>query len=174
MARLPDALTRLAQDAAGKARAATLGSIWGDAGKNAAQEIAASGLAVSIARISVLLVMRQMRPRHATAGMICREMMLCAYRVPLSTFRTAIYELTDSGLLLRVCAPAGDHGLVHYCELADRSPHEHLFCIQCHRMEEVFDKPLLAMQRARLAAQGLRPASMRSALIGRCKDCTAQ
>ncbi|MHA7683544.1 Fur family transcriptional regulator [Cupriavidus sp. PET2-C1] len=156
----------------GMARAAMQGFIWGDAGKAAAQDIAASGLAASIARISVLLVMRQIPSRHATAEQICREMMLSRYRTPVSTFRTAIYELTVSGLLWRVSAPGSDHSLVHYYELADRPPHEHLYCIQCHRMEEVFDEPLMAMQRTRLAAQRLRPANVRNALIGRCKDCT--
>ncbi|MFJ1251946.1 Fur family transcriptional regulator [Cupriavidus sp. CuC1] len=155
----------------GMARAATQGSIWGEAGKAAAQEIAASGLAASIARISVLLVMRQFPSRHATAEQICREMLLSPYRTPLSTFRTAIYELTDSGLLWRLSVPASDHAPAHYYELADRPPHEHLYCLQCHRMEEVCDEPLMGLQRARLAAQGLRPANIRSALIGRCRDC---
>lgn len=155
----------------GMARMATQVSIWGEAGKAAAQEIAARGLAVSIARIALLLVMRQIPSRHATAEQICREMLQSPYRTPLSTFRTAIYELTDVGLLWRVSVPASDHALVHYYELADRLPHEHLYCTQCQRMEEVRDEPLMALQRARLAAQGLRPANMRTALIGQCKDC---
>ncbi|EHP38827.1 Fur family ferric uptake regulator [Cupriavidus basilensis OR16] len=147
---------------AGMARVATQGSIWGEAGKAAAQEIAARGLVVSIARIALLLVMRQIPSRHATAEQICREMLQSPYRTPISTFRTAIYEFTDVGLL----------ALVHYYELADRPPHEHLYCTQCQRMEEVRDEPLMALRRARFAAQGLRPANMRTVLIGQCKDCT--
>lgn len=149
-------------------------SAWGERGRQAAQAIAARGVPVSLGRIAVLLVLQESPSRHTTAEQLCRAMMESPYQTALSTFRAGIYELTESGLIWRVTVPAGSHAVTHYYEMADCPAHEHLFCTGCHRLEEVFDEPLLAMQRACLAAQGLRPAHVRSALVGRCKACAAQ
>ncbi|WP_020205322.1 MULTISPECIES: Fur family transcriptional regulator [Cupriavidus] len=149
-------------------------AVWGEPGRQAAQALAARGVAVSPGRVAVLLVLGEAPSRHVTADGLCRLMMASPYRMALSTFRAALYELTECGLLWRVSVPGGDHTLSHYYELADQPVHEHFFCTACGRFEEVFDATLLAMQEARLAARGLRPALVRSALVGRCAACVKQ
>ncbi|MGO4329124.1 Fur family transcriptional regulator [Cupriavidus sp. 2TAF22] len=149
------------------------GAAWGESGRLAAQAIADSGLPVTLGRMAVLLVLRESAARHTTAEQLCRAMVSSPYRTALSTFRAGLYELTESGLIFRVTVPSGDHKLTHFYELADRPAHEHLFCSGCGQIDEVFDAALLAMQEARLASAGLRPAHVRSALVGRCRACAA-
>ncbi|WP_454722500.1 MULTISPECIES: Fur family transcriptional regulator [Cupriavidus] len=148
-------------------------AVWGEPGRQAAQALAAHGIAVSPGKIVALLVLQAAPLRHMTASQLCQFMMETPYQISISTFRAAVYGLTECGLIRRISVPGGNHTLIHYYELADRPVHDHLFCTACGCFEEVFDATLLALQEARLASRGLRPASVRSALVGRCAACAA-
>ena len=56
-------------------------------------------------------------------------------KVPVSTFRSALYQLADAGLVGRVKIERGIPRARHYYELADHPPHFHFFCTQCHALE---------------------------------------
>ncbi len=63
--------------------------------------------------------------------------------------------------------------LVHIYELADND-HQHLFCVRCHRLDEVVDEKLIELERIALKARDLAPAPRaREAINGICAACAA-
>ncbi|MGO4331335.1 Fur family transcriptional regulator [Cupriavidus sp. 2TAF22] len=137
----------------------------------ACSEIAARDLAPTLARAAVLALAWQAGDRHRTSEALCRLLLATGLRLPLSTFKAAIYELADIGLLRRVSV-SRRNVLSHHYEPNDQPAHEHLFCERCQRIEDVHDDALLDLQRRMLETKGLRPAAVRGALLGTCRQCS--
>ncbi|WP_454722455.1 MULTISPECIES: Fur family transcriptional regulator [Cupriavidus] len=141
--------------------------------ETAARRIAGCGLSATVARISLLMLMEDSPVRHRSVEAWCAVMLDSRFRSAISTFRNAIYEFAEHGLLYRVSVRPTHKLVEHLYEVANVPPHQHLYCLQCHRIEEVFDHALQAAHRQRLHAHGLEPAAVLDALHGVCGACQA-
>lgn len=138
-----------------------------------AQRLARHGIDLSIPRETVIRVLSGCASRHQTTESLCGEMLRSSHRCAISTFRMAIYELCAAGVLSSVAVYPGRSKLVHIYELADND-HHHLFCVRCHRLDEVVDGRLIELERIALKARGLAPAPLvREAINGICAACAA-
>lgn len=141
--------------------------------ESVARRLARHGVDLTISRETVIRVLTACASRHQTAESLCVAMLQSSHRCAISSFRMAIYELCAAGVLSRVAVYPGGSKLVHYYELADYD-HHHLFCVRCHRLEEVADARLIELERAALQARDLAPATlMRDAMHGVCATCAA-
>ncbi|MGO4306781.1 Fur family transcriptional regulator [Cupriavidus sp. RAF12] len=141
--------------------------------EQATWRLATHGLADTIGRRAAILLLLESPQRHQTADALCAAMLVSRHRCALSSFRKAIYELAAAGVLARVTVcPFGSHQM-HYYELAER-PHHHLFCVCCHRIDEVADGILDDLQQRALRAHGLSPVfAISGAMHGVCAACAS-
>lgn len=137
----------------------------------AAQRLARHGLDPSVPREAVVSLLLQSPERHHPAESLCAAMLDSSHRCAISSFRRAIYELFAAGVLSRVTVSPGGNQRMHFYELADYD-HHHLFCVRCHRLEEVIDAEIIALEQHVLQSRHLTPALViRDAMHGICAIC---
>ncbi|WP_455289810.1 Fur family transcriptional regulator [Cupriavidus necator] len=126
----------------------------------------------SDARLFVLTILSHHAERHLSAQQLCAAMIKSERCVGISTFQTAIYDLTHAGVLTRVMVPISKNRAQPWYELADQPQHRHLYCIGCHKLIEIHDETSERHILQQLARAGLKPAGFDVARRGTCQACT--
>ncbi len=131
-------------------------------------------LTVTAPRIAVLNIFLASIVRHLNAEQLCALMLNGGYGIGITTFRRAIYDLASMGPVSRVLVPDQSSRTLTFYELADQPIHRHLYCTQCGAIAEVHDSGYEEALLRRLRPQGLKPANVDAALVGKCSDCQSE
>ncbi|WP_454743432.1 Fur family transcriptional regulator [Cupriavidus necator] len=128
-----------------------------------------SKLPASEARLLVLRILRDNAERHLSAEQLCAAMVRSEFVPGISTFKTAIYDLTNAGVLSRVLVPLNRK--LFFYEIADQPPHRHLYCTKCQKIFEIYDEVMEQRISHQFALAGLKPANFDIARTGNCLAC---
>ncbi|WP_454739671.1 Fur family transcriptional regulator [Cupriavidus necator] len=128
-----------------------------------------SGLPASEARLLVLRILRDNAERHLSVEQLCAAMVRSEFAPGISTFKTAIYDLTNAGVLSRVLVPLNRK--LFFYEITDQPPHRHLYCTKCQKILEICDEVMEQRILHQFALAGLKPANFDLARIGKCLAC---
>jgi len=128
-----------------------------------------AGLKATLPRVKVLEVIRGSQARHLSAEEVYRRLLGQGGDLGLATVYRVLSQLEEAGLLSR---NVFDGGKAVY-EINEGSPHDHLICLDCGRVDEYTSVEIQSQQRQLAAARGYELASRGQVLYGRCPDCVA-
>ena len=115
-----------------------------------ADELKSSGLKATLPRIKVLEVFQRTVQRHMTAEDVFKALLQEGADVGLATVYRVLMQFEQAGLLSRSHFESGKSVF----ELNEGQHHDHLVCLTCGRVEEVFYGEIEQRQRAVAAARG--------------------
>jgi len=128
------------------------------------------GLPVTEARALVVKMLCEHGERHMSTEQLCAAMVRGQAVCAISTFKTAIYDLANAGVLSRVFVPLKSRMLTFY-EVNDQPPHLHLYCKQCRTILEIRDQRLEHRIAEQFVRAGLKRANFDYARAGTCGTC---
>lgn len=131
------------------------------------QKLKLSGLRVTPQRLKVLNLFHQARDRHLSAEAVYRQLSEQGDEIALATVYRVLTQFEAVGLVLRHNFRSGESVF----EVADTEHHDHLVCIDCHRVEE-FSNHAIELEQAQVAKQrGFEMTSHHLTIYGRCCQC---
>jgi Fur family peroxide stress response transcriptional regulator len=104
---------------------------------------------------------------HPTAQALFEKLQRELPSLSQATVYNSLQRFVAHGLIWEI-GEAGD-GAVHYD--ANPTPHIHLICTRCHRVEDVYDVPLEGLVTEVIARSGYQVQGMRIAYYGLCPSC---
>jgi len=132
-------------------------------------ELKSAGLKATLPRVKVLEVIRGSQARHLSAEEVYRRLLAQGSDLGLATIYRVLAQLEGAGLLSR---NVFDGGKAVY-EINEGSPHDHLICLSCGRVDEFTSAAVQAQQRAVAAERGYQLAGRGLVLYGHCPGCLA-
>jgi Fur family ferric uptake transcriptional regulator len=132
-------------------------------------ELKGAGLKATLPRVKVLEAIRGSQARHLSAEEVYRRLLAQGGDFGLATIYRVLAQLEEAGLLSR---NVFDGGKAVY-EINQGSPHDHLICLSCGRVDEFTSAAIEAQQREVAAERGYRLAGRGLVLYGHCADCGA-
>lgn len=107
------------------------------------QDLRKAGLKVTSPRLKVLAVLEQSRQRHMSAEAIYRALLDAGEELGLATVYRVLMQFESAGLVSRHNFEGGQHVF----ELADRTHHDHIVCLETGRVIEFYDERIEQLQR---------------------------
>jgi Fur family ferric uptake transcriptional regulator len=107
------------------------------------QDLRKLGLKVTSPRLKVLEVLEQGRQRHMSAEAIYRTLLDHGEELGLATVYRVLTQFERAGLVTRHNFEGGQAVF----ELADRTHHDHMVCLDTGRVIEFFDERIEQLQR---------------------------
>ena len=134
-----------------------------------AEELKNSGLKATLPRLKVLEVFQKSSQRHMSAEDVYKHLLAEGADVGLATVYRVLMQFEQAGILSRNHFEAGKAVF----ELNEGKHHDHLFCLDCGRVEEFFDPEIEKRQRAIAAQRGFELQEHSLALYAACtkKHC---
>lgn len=129
------------------------------------------GLRATPQRLIVLEAMLSHERRHLRADDVYDKIAEGSSRVGMATIYRVLGHLTEVGILARHLF-SSDSGAAVY-EVQHGSPHDHLICVQCGKVDEFTDEAVASLSRERAAQQGFTLSQHHLALYGYCAGCSA-
>ena len=123
------------------------------------------GLKATTPRLRILELFEKSAVRHLSAEDVYRLLMTDGLDVGLATVYRVLTQFEQAGLLQRHHFESGKAVF----ELNDSSHHDHLVCMQCGRVEEVYDAEIEKRQ-GRIAKE--RGFAIRDHSLALYADCT--
>ncbi len=123
------------------------------------------------ARLLVLSILQDSAERHMSAEHMCAALVRRDAGAAISTFRAAIYDLNNAGVLSRVLLPLNSNRTQTLYEIADRPRHRHFYCTVCRKVIEICDETMEQRIEHQFARAGLAQASFDLASAGKCLEC---
>lgn len=144
----------------------------GDADGPLKDLLAQSNLPQTEARLMVLRILHDNPDRHMSAERMCAALVRRDATAAISTFKTAIYDLNNAGVLSRVLVPLNANRTQTLYEIADKPRHRHLYCTVCRTIFEVCDAVMEQQIAHQFALAGLKPTNFDLARAGKCLSCS--
>jgi Fur family ferric uptake transcriptional regulator len=107
------------------------------------QDLRKRGLKVTSPRLKVLEVLEQGQQRHMSAENIYRTLLDHGEELGLATVYRVLTQFERAGLVTRHNFEGGQAVF----ELADRTHHDHMVCLETGRVIEFFDERIEQLQR---------------------------
>lgn len=119
-------------------------------------------------RAAVLDTMRGLREAgvHPTSDEVYMEVRKVIPRISLATVYRNLYVLSEEGQIQRVETGGG---AVRFD--GDPSPHLHVRCVRCGKLEDLGDVELKVGSLAGVEARGYRVLGVRAEVLGVCEAC---
>lgn len=131
------------------------------------QKLKLSGLRVTPQRLKVLNLFYQARKRHLSAEAVYRQLAEQGDEIALATVYRVLTQFEAVGLMLRHNFRSGESVF----EMADTEHHDHLVCIDCHRVEEFSNAIIEAQQLHEAQKHDFEMTSHHLTIYGRCRQC---
>jgi Fur family ferric uptake transcriptional regulator len=107
------------------------------------QDLRKAGLKVTSPRLKVLEVLEKSNQRHMSAEAIYRALLDAREELGLATVYRVLTQFERAGLVTRHNFEGG----TAVFELADRTHHDHMVCLDTGKVIEFFDERIEALQR---------------------------
>jgi Fur family ferric uptake transcriptional regulator len=107
------------------------------------QDLRKAGLKVTSPRVKVLQIMENSTTRHLSAEAIYRALLEAGEELGLATVYRVLTQFERAGIVTRHNFEGG----TSVFELADRTHHDHMVCLDTGRVIEFFDERIEALQR---------------------------
>lgn len=107
------------------------------------QDLRKAGLKVTSPRLRVLELLESSTERHLTAEAIYRALLDAGEELGLATVYRVLTQFERAGLVTRHNFEGG----TAVFELADRTHHDHMVCLETGRVIEFFDERIEKLQR---------------------------
>jgi len=107
------------------------------------QDLRKAGLKVTSPRVKVLEIMENSTTRHLSAEAIYRALLEAGEELGLATVYRVLTQFERAGIVTRHNFEGG----TSVFELADRTHHDHMVCLDTGRVIEFFDERIEALQR---------------------------
>jgi Fur family ferric uptake transcriptional regulator len=107
------------------------------------QDLRKAGLKVTSPRLKVLQILEHSQQRHMSAEAIYRALLDSGEELGLATVYRVLTQFERAGLVSRNNFEGGQAVF----ELADRTHHDHMVCLETGRVTEFFDERIEALQR---------------------------
>ncbi|MEY2936647.1 MAG: hypothetical protein RL033_7396 [Pseudomonadota bacterium] len=126
------------------------------------------GLKATDQRLKVLEVMLDHEHHHLSAEDVHAKVSEGRRPVGLGTIYRVLGQLTEVGLLTRHIFHNDANKAVYEVH---RRRHDHLICLACDKIEELFADDIAELSRGRAAAKGYTLTQHRLELYGFCAEC---
>ena len=107
------------------------------------QDLRKAGLKVTSPRLKVLEILEKSRQRHMSAETIYRALLDSGEELGLATVYRVLTQFERAGLVSRHNFEGG----TAVFELADRTHHDHMVCLETGRVVEFYDERIEQLQR---------------------------
>jgi Fur family ferric uptake transcriptional regulator len=107
------------------------------------QDLRNAGLKVTSPRLKVLQILEHSQQRHMSAEAIYRALLDSGEELGLATVYRVLTQFERAGLVSRNNFEGGQAVF----ELADRTHHDHMVCLETGKVTEFFDERIEAIQR---------------------------
>jgi len=107
------------------------------------QDLRKAGLKVTSPRLKVLQILEHSQQRHMSAEAIYRALLDSGEELGLATVYRVLTQFERAGLVSRNNFEGGQAVF----ELADRTHHDHMVCLETGKVTEFFDERIEAIQR---------------------------
>jgi len=107
------------------------------------QDLRKAGLKVTSPRLKVLQILEHSQQRHMSAEAIYRALLDGGEELGLATVYRVLTQFERAGLVSRNNFEGGQAVF----ELADRTHHDHMVCLDTGRVTEFFDERIEVLQR---------------------------
>ena len=107
------------------------------------QDLRKAGLKVTSPRVKVLEIMESSTTRHLSAEAIYRALLEAGEELGLATVYRVLTQFERAGIVARHNFEGG----TSVFELADRTHHDHMVCLDTGRVIEFFDERIESLQR---------------------------
>ena len=129
-----------------------------------ADELKHSGLKATLPRIKILEVFQRTERRHMTAEDVFKALLADGADIGLATVYRVLMQFEQAGILARSNFESGKSVF----ELNEGQHHDHLVCLDCGRVEEIFDAQIEARQREVTVSRGFELQEHSLSLYARC------
>ena len=119
---------------------------------NNADELKSSGLKATLPRIKILELFQQSAQRHMTAEDVYKVLLNEGSDIGLATVYRVLMQFEQAGLLSRNHFEAGKAVF----ELNEGKHHDHLVCVNCGRVEELYDAEIERRQQQIATERGYK------------------
>ena len=127
-------------------------------------ELKSSGLKATLPRLKILEIFQHAERRHMTAEDVYKALLAEGADIGLATVYRVLMQFEQAGLLTRSNFESGKAVF----ELNEGQHHDHLVCLDCGRVEELYDAEIETRQRAVAAERGFALQEHTLALYARC------
>lgn len=131
-----------------------------------ALRLRARGLRVTAQRVAVLQALAQ-SGGHPTVDEIYREVQRRFPMISLNTVYKTLTALREQGELISV--ESGEDGALRF--ESNPTPHHHLVCLRCRRIQDVIDPALNALRGSRRLLGSFTVVGHRVEFFGYCPEC---
>ena len=131
---------------------------------NHVDELKSSGLKATLPRIKILEVFQRADQRHMTAEDVFKALLAEGADIGLATVYRVLMQFEQAGLLSRSHFESGKSVF----ELNEGQHHDHLVCLTCGRVEELFDAEIEKRQRSVAQSRGFELHDHSLALYAAC------
>ena len=128
-----------------------------------------AGLKSTLPRLKVLEILENVEDRHLTAEAIYRKLLEAGEVIGLATVYRALTQFEAAGLVTRHHFEGGQAVF----ELERGLHHDHIVCVHCGRVEELYDKVIEKRQQSIAEQHGFTLRDHTMTLYGECNgpDC---
>ena len=118
------------------------------------QDLRKLGLKVTSPRLKVLEILEKSTQRHMSAEAIYRALLDSGEELGLATVYRVLTQFERAGLINRNVTRNNFEGGTAVFELADRTHHDHMVCLESGRVIEFYDERIEQLQREIAAKHG--------------------
>lgn len=130
-------------------------------------DLRTAGLKVTSARLAILQLLENADERHLSAEDIFHQLNQNNIDIAQATVYRVLSQFEHAGLVHKHRFD-DDHSVF---ELNDGNHHDHIVCVQCHRIEEFLD-PIIEKHQTKIAEKlGYKITDHCLYLYGICNDC---
>src|SRR5256885_15070206 len=129
-----------------------------------AQSLKDSGLKATLPRRKILELFEASKVRHLSAEDVYKALLAEGIDIGLATVYRVLTQFEQAGLLARQHFETGKAVF----ELNQGGHHDHLLCLQCRRVEEVYDPEIEKRQTDVARQRGIQPHRHSLALYADC------
>lgn len=131
------------------------------------KELREAGLKVTVPRIKIMQILESAKDHHLTAEDVYKILLEGNEDVGLATVYRVLTQFEAAGLVTRHYFEGG----LSVFELSQGDHHDHLVCVQCHKVVEFVD-PVIETRQTEIAKRyGFRMTDHSLHIYGICPEC---
>ena len=127
-------------------------------------ELKNTGLKATLPRLKILEIFQKGDPRHMTAEDVFRVLLMEHSDIGLATVYRVLMQFEQAGILTRSNFESGKA----VYELNEGQHHDHMVCLDCGKVEELFDAEIEKRQHSIAKSKGFTLADHALSLYAHC------
>ena len=132
------------------------------------KELREAGLKVTVPRIKIMQILENAKDHHLTAEDVYKILLEGNEDVGLATVYRVLTQFEAAGLVTRHYF----EGVLSVFELSQGDHHDHLVCVQCHKVVEFVDAVIETRQTEIAKRYGFRMTDHSLHIYGICPECS--